>query len=209
MKFFSFIKDGDIRTAKKTKVIPKEEFEILMDAYELLEKVKHEMNEYRKETIAECERLKEQAYEEGLQDGLEKFNEATLKLNQASKKIHDDFERKITPLAIQAARKILGEELKLNPKRIVEIILQALKPITSHKHVKIFVSKADLEILEKEKTNIKNILDQVETFFLQERSDIEPGGCIIETEGGIINAQLENQWRALEAAFESFLKLRQ
>ena len=37
-------------------------------------------------------------------------------------------------------------------------------------------------------------------------SGIEPGGCIIETEAGIINAQLENQWRSLENAFESFMK---
>ena len=32
------------------------------------------------------------------------------------------------------------------------------------------------------------------------------GVCIIETEAGIINASLENQWRALESAFEAFMK---
>ena len=33
---------------------------------------------------------------------------------------------------------------------------------------------------------------------------MEPGGCLIETEAGIINAQLENQWRSLEAAFKAY-----
>jgi type III secretion protein L len=41
---------------------------------------------------------------------------------------------------------------------------------------------------------------------LRDRSDIQPGGCIIETEGGIINAQLENQWRVLENALGILLK---
>ncbi len=209
MKFFSLVKDGELHTAPGTKVVPKEELESLIDSAKLLEKVDHEMKEYRKEVLKECENLKKEAHEEGFQEGLKRFNEATLKLNQESKKIHDDIQKKITPLTMQAARKILGEELKLNPKRIVEIVSQALKPITSHKYVKIFVNKADLEILDKEKENIKKILEQVDTFSLQERSDIEPGGCIIETEAGIINAQLENQWRALEAAFESFLKQQQ
>jgi len=206
MKFFSLIKDGELHAAPGTKVVPKEELESLIDSAELLAKVEHEMKEYRKEVLKECEDLKKEAYELGFQEGLKKLNEATLKLNQESKKIHDDIQKKITPLTMQAARKILGEELKLNPERIVEIVSQALRPITSHKYIKIFVNKADLEILDKEKENIKKLLEQVDTFSLQERSDIEPGGCIIETEAGIINAQLENQWRALEAAFESFLK---
>ena len=64
----------------------------------------------------------------------------------------------------------------------------------------------DLEPLEKERSKIKKIFEHLDSFSLQERADIEPGGCIIETEAGIINAQLENQWRALESAFESFMK---
>ncbi|MBI3211529.1 MAG: HrpE/YscL family type III secretion apparatus protein, partial [Simkania negevensis] len=42
-------------------------------------------------------------------------------------------------------------------------------------------------------------------FSLEDREDIAPGGCIIETEAGIINASLANQWQALEAAFAAFM----
>jgi type III secretion protein L len=61
-------------------------------------------------------------------------------------------------------------------------------------------------MIENSKSKIKKIFEHLESLSIQERSDIEPGGCMIETEAGIINAQLENQWRALEAAFESFMK---
>ncbi|MGD2169656.1 MAG: HrpE/YscL family type III secretion apparatus protein [Chlamydiota bacterium] len=208
MKFFSLIKEGQIHAAPGVKVISKEEFSLLLEAEEILKKAKHEVEEFKKQTHDECEKLKEQAYEDGFQKGLEELNEKILLMDREIKKIHEEVQKKIIPLSLQAARKILGEELQLNPERIVEIVSQALKPVTQHRHIKIYVNKGDLEILDEKKSKLKKNLEQVETFSIQERSDIEPGGCVIETEGGIINAQLENQWRALEAAFEAFLKKR-
>ncbi|MCB1083368.1 MAG: HrpE/YscL family type III secretion apparatus protein, partial [Simkania sp.] len=81
-----------------------------------------------------------------------------------------------------------------------------LKPVTQNHHIKIYVNKKDREILEEKKQDLRKSLDQVQTFSIEEREDVSPGGCIIETEAGIINASLENQWRALEAAFEAFMK---
>lgn len=101
----------------------------------------------------------------------------------------------------------MGEELKLHPDRIVDIVMTSLKPVTQHRKIVIYVNHADLEQLELNRNKIKKIFEHLDSLSIQERDDIEPGGCMIETEVGIINAQLETQWRALEAAFESF-KLR-
>jgi type III secretion protein L len=60
--------------------------------------------------------------------------------------------------------------------------------------------------LEANKPRIKEILEHIQTLSIKERHDITPGGCIIETETGIINASVENQWRALESAFERYMK---
>ena len=54
------------------------------------------------------------------------------------------------------------------------------------------------------KPKIKEILHQVELLTLQEKPDLAPGECIIQTEGGMINASIENQWAALERAFEKY-----
>lgn len=205
-KLFTFLKKGSIHLESPAKIIPKEDLETLLEANELLEMTKKNMQEHKEQTLDECEKLKEQAYEEGLQKGLTELNEKIIEIDHFFKQKNEEIQKKLIPLAIQAARKILGEELKITPQRIGEIVAQALKPVMQHKHVKIYVSKADKEILENEKEKIRSLLEQVETFSLQTRTDIEPGGCIIETEAGIINAQLENQWRALEQAFSAFLK---
>ena len=205
MKFFSLISNQEIKTSGE-KIIPAKEFSSLKKAEEILKQVKSESLEYKKQIAIECETLKESAFKQGFDEGLSKLNENILKLDREINKFEEEMQKKILPIALKAAKKILGEELKLHPDRIVDIVIQALKPVTQHYKIKIFVNKQDLDILESSKEKIKAILEQVKTLSIVERDDIEPGGCIIETEAGIINAQLENQWRALEIAFENFMK---
>jgi type III secretion protein L len=206
MKFFSLISGGVIKAAPGVKVIPKKEMEKILSGQQVLTQVKKDALAYRKQVAEECEKIKQTAAEEGFKQGLEKLNKHILKLHDQIEKAKEDVQDKMIPLALQAARKILGEELKLDRTKIVSIIKQALKPVTDHRQIKIFVSKEDLSILDEHKEEIKKILSQTKAFSIQERDDIEPGGCIIETEAGIINAQLENQWLALEAAFKAFEK---
>ena len=207
MKFFSLLSDEELHIApEKDKIIPAKDFTKLKKANDILKKVKHEAHEYKKKCIHEIEELKEQASQEGFAEGLNRFNKQLLHLDHEIKSLRDEFQKKILPIALQAAKKILSEELRLHADRIVDIVLQSLKPIIQHHQIKIYVNKTDLPELEKNKEKIKSILEQVESLALEEREDIEPGGCIIETEAGIINAQLENQWRSLEAAFKDFME---
>jgi type III secretion protein L len=68
------------------------------------------------------------------------------------------------------------------------------------------VNRKDLSILEANRPKLREIFESLESLAIRERADISSGSCIIETEGGIINALLENQWRVLEKAFENMLK---
>ncbi len=204
MKFFSFFKQ-EIHPEVGKKIIPKEQIGQLIEANEIVEIAKKDTEEYTQKVHAECKILKKEAKKEGFDEGLETFNEHIIKLEKITKTLKKELEKKVLPIALKAAKKILGEELKLHPDRIVEIVQQALKPVVQHHKITIYVNIQDLKTLEKEKENIKKMLQQVDILSIQERSDIQPGGCIIETEGGIINAQLENQWRAIESAFEKFM----
>ncbi|MBF8263546.1 MAG: Type secretion ATPase inhibitor [Parachlamydiales bacterium] len=206
MKFFSLLSQKDVHIAPNQKIIPASECSELQTAHDILKTVKHEAGEYRKNAVIEAEKIKEQGFQEGFQEGLTSLDAHIVALDHELKQIRDEIHKKILPLALKAARKIIGEELKLHQDRIVDIVLTALKPVTQHKKIVLYVNRADLEALEKQRSKIKKIFEHLDSFSLQERSDIEPGGCIIETEAGIINAQLENQFRALESAFDSFMK---
>lgn len=204
MKLFSLLSKEPVHLAPGQKVIPAEDFSTLLSALELVQKTHDQIKRAKRELFIEAEEVKEAAFQEGYQEGLKALNKHLLTLDHELKEIRQEVQKSLLPLALKAARKIMGEELRLHPERIVDIVLNALKPITQHKRVTIYVHKNDLQILEENRPKIKKIFEHLDSFSLQERADIEQGGCIIETEAGIINAQLENQWRALESAFAAF-----
>lgn len=207
MKYFSLIsKEEEIHPAEDQKVIPSDEFSTLVDASEILSKAKEDAVHYKEKVKKECQHLKEQAKEEGFEEGLKRFNEEILRFDGELKRLRHEMQKLILPIALKAARKIVGKELELFPETIVDIVLQALTPALQSKRITIYVNKSDRGILDAEKSKIREILDQVESLSIHERADIAPGGCIIETESGIINATVDNQWRALEAAFEKYVK---
>lgn len=206
-RLFSLIYQGEIHPASDKKVIAIEDYATLMEASEILERAREDVDAYKKSAEEESKRLKEQAKKEGFDEGLKQINDKILALDQEIKRLRHEMNKLVLPLALKAAKKIVARELEIHPETIVDIVKQALVPATQNHRITIWVNKADKEILEAEKAKIKQILEHVEVLSIKERDDIAPGGCIIETESGIINAAIENQWRALESAFERYVKL--
>ncbi|MBI3236847.1 MAG: HrpE/YscL family type III secretion apparatus protein [Chlamydiales bacterium] len=207
MRFFSLLYQGEVHPADDEKVIPSEDFSILLEAKEILEKAKEDAKRYRTNTEIEGEELREKYRKEGFQEGLAQFNEHLLLFERHLRDLKIQLQGQILPLAIKVAQKVVSKELELHPETIVEIVIAALSPVTQNHRFTIYVNKADKEALDANKSKIKEILEQLKTLSIQERADISPGGCMIETESGIINATIENQWRALETAFEKHMKL--
>jgi len=205
MKYFSLIYADKAAKAPGGKIVPAEEFSHLLEGKELIEKIQSESEQYRKEVIEECERLKEEAERTGFEEGLRQWSEQLALLEKESQSIHDEVKRAVAPLALQATKRVVGRELEVNPEVIVEIVAQSLRAVTTHRKVTIYCNRADLEQLEKGREQLKSHFERIESFNIQERGDIEAGGVVIETEAGIINAQLSNQWRALETAFNQLL----
>lgn len=204
MKWFSLFYQGDLHPSTDEKVIPAKEFSTLIEAKEVLDKAREDSEKHLEETKKECEKLRKKAKEKGFEEGLEKFNEQMLYMDSQLKAIQHHLQQTILPIALKAAKRIVGKELDTFPETIVDIVIQAIAPIAESHRVTIFVNKQDKEILDKNKPKLKEILQQAEIFNIQEKSDISPGGCVIQTEGGMINATIENQWRALERAFEKY-----
>lgn len=207
MKFFSLFYQGDVHLATDKKIIPKEELSTLVSAQDVLEKAKEDAAAFHVATEKECEEIKKKAYDDGYAEGLHQFSEHLLQFEKELRKIRHETQKQLLPLALKAAKKIVGKELELHPESIVDMVMQTLSPIRQNHRIKIYVNKVDKDALDKEKGRIKEVFESLQSLSIQERADVAPGGCIIETESGIINASIENQWRALEAAFEKYMKL--
>jgi len=205
-KLFTLMKKGDLQIPPNKKIIPADEFSLLLSAKELLEDAKKESLEYRKEITKECEQLREEAQKEGFEAGLKTFNLQIALLEEEIKMQKARMQKKIASLATAAVKKIIGKELETHPEVIVDLVTTALKAVSQHKKVAIYVNKKELAFIEKERDKIKKNFEHLETLTIAARENVAPGGCVIETEAGIINAQLDNQINALKKAFEHILQ---
>ncbi|WP_201456415.1 HrpE/YscL family type III secretion apparatus protein [Chlamydia sp. 17-3921] len=205
MKFFSLIhKDNDVSLNKK--ILSPEAFSTLLEAKELLDKTKADSEAFLKSTEEECIKLCQAAKDQGFQEGCEKWNQQLAFLQKEAHHLRDQFRDSLVHLAIASVKKIIGKELEMHPETIVSIISQALKELTQNKQITIYLNPQDLPLVEKSRPDLKQIVEYADALILTTKQDIAPGGCIIETEAGIVNAQLDVQLSALEKAFSSILK---
>lgn len=207
-KFFSLIHGDSLHVAPKTKVIPADQFSTLQSAEEVLETVKLDAEQYKIEVVAEFEASKEQAQKEGFEAGFQQWAEKIAQLEEEIKKVRADLEKMVMPVAIKAAKKIVNKEIELSENTIIDIVSTTLKAVSQHKKVTIYVNPDDLNTIENNRNQLKQLFESLESLSIRPRPDIQKGGCVIETEGGIINAQIENRWRILEAAFEKLMQIK-
>lgn len=191
---------------EKSKVVPAEQFSQLLSAEEILSQAEKELELGRIALEEERERVLEKAKKEGTEEGLKQFHDLLTHFDRQMQQVRHEVSRQILPIAIKAARKIVGRQLDLHPDTIIDIVRQALAPITENKHIILYVNKQDREHLEARKPELAALLPQIESFSVQESNDIEPGGCRIWTESGFLNVELETQWRVLEKALKQYFQ---
>jgi len=201
MYTFTLIRRGEVHTGEG-KIIPKDAASDLVSSIEVLREAKEEAGGILDEARKEAEEIRSRAKSEGFNEGLEMFNEHIKMFEDRLKVLRHEMQKAMLPLVLKSTRKIVGEQLEINPDSVVSIVQESIKSVSNARTVKLFVNKGDVDLLEKEKERLKGSFEMLESFTIEERGDVERGGCIIETERGILNATLENQFRALERAFE-------
>lgn len=201
-KLLTLIYGDRVHLAPEEKVIKKDLFSELLDAKELLNRIKLESKQYKLSVTKESEHLKEQAEQEGFKQGFEKWLTKVRELEERIEAVKAELEKSITPLSLMAAKKIVGREIELDPNAIVDIVRSHLKAVKQSKKITVWVSRVDFAALDKNKQQLKENFEELEVFSVRPRDDLTKGGCIIETESGIINATIENQWALVEKVFQ-------
>ncbi|MCH1429636.1 MAG: HrpE/YscL family type III secretion apparatus protein [Chlamydiales bacterium] len=211
MKLFQLLplEEQELLANLDKKVIPSEDFSKIIEAQELIEHIKESTKNYKEQVATECERIKEKAQEEGFAEGLSKWNEQLALLEQETETVKNEMQKIIVDLAMKAAKKIVGQEIEQNPNAIVGIVSNTLKPVSQHQKITVYVHPSSVQALEKHKPQLLQIVEHAKSFSIEEKDDIKLGGCVIETEAGIINAELDLQWQALETAFQTLIKKRE
>jgi flagellar biosynthesis/type III secretory pathway protein FliH len=99
--------------------------------------------------------------------------------------------------------KIIGKELTVNPKAVTDIVAQTIEAANVQGSGCIRVNPQDYEILGPLWDAIPSLQPSGRTWELVADKNITRGSCLIETNGGIIDARLETQLAQVSAAIET------
>lgn len=200
-KLFSLLYGKEAHINGSEKRIPASEFSLVQSAAELVDTVKQEAEQYRMEVVKECEMMNELAQREGFEAGFTQWAEQINLLEQERKSLQQAMEKTIIPVALKAARKIVGREIELTETTVVDIVSQHLKSVAQHKKIIIYTSKQDFAILERHRETLKKLFESLDSLSIQVKEGLKRGSFVIETDKGIMDAQLDQIWEILEKVF--------
>lgn len=158
------------------------------------------------EAMQKIEDARKIAYEGGYANGRNEATEELMPKYQAMKVIFDQWnamkDRLLKELELDAAqlslaigRKIVGYELRGCVKVLKQVVHEAMKVIRDRKIIRIRVSLEDKESF---KLGAREFFSTFgEEVDVVEDPHISQGGCIIETDIGNVDAQMETRWNMI------------
>ena len=123
------------------------------------------------------------------------------------KEILDSLEGQVVELAILVVRRVV-KVLSENQKNVViNNIIQALQRLKSRSDIVVRVNLSDLEFATEHKSMFIREIEGDTKLTLAEDSSVEPGGCVIETDFGEIDARISSQLNEIESRIRDLLPI--
>ena len=132
---------------------------------------------------------------------MEEFTDAILKVRESKEKFFAEAEAEVIKLVLTISEKVIGKLAQEYKEVILSIIQQAMERSLGDRIV-IRLHPEDWKRIQTEEKVFKEKLDKTKHLHFKEDDTIERGGCVVETEIGTIDAQLDTQLKAIRKALE-------
>jgi flagellar assembly protein FliH len=194
------------KSKEKTTVKMYKEADFVAEARRVLDKAQQE--------AAGIERF---AYEQGFVQGeeagkrlgiqqlepyLDQFKKLVVDIATARERLLDEMEPKVVKLALAIAERVVKRVVEEDRELAVRVAKSAIERIVDKQRLVIHVSRSDYDLLS-ELTPEFLAMEGVKECSIESDPNIEPGSCIIETEGGTIDACIYTAMEAINELVES------
>lgn len=161
-----------------------------------------------------------EAYELGKDDGRERaygeysaeFQEKLSRLEEVLNSIgtlKNDLvtfnEAHLIRLVFQVASRLAMDEIRERPDVIIGIMKNAIESAQTEENITVHVSKEDFAFINSIRERLGKEGEILKKIHLEESETVHPGGCIIETNYGSVDATVERRIEKLWAALEEKL----
>jgi len=163
--------------------------------------------------------VKKKAYlmgrEEGFAQGKEEVERLIGRLQvilngaiDLKKNIVENTEKQVIDLVLLIVRKVVKVVSEAERKVVVENVREALKKVGKETEIAIRVNLGDLGLVTKHKKAFIAMVEELKNVRIEEDSRVDPGGCIIETSFGDIDARVQTQLQVLEEKIRELIPIR-
>lgn len=184
-------------------VVPAEQYQALLDAQGIVESALEQAEQIRSEAHAEYERQKEKGYHDGLMQGRQEIAEEMVDSVGEAVDYFSNLEGQTIQLVTHAIRKVIGE--MGNRDRIVAVVQHALEVARSQTKATVRVCVDDVEAVQQRLDEIMRPYPNIQFIDVVADSRLTAGGCILETDVGVVDASIDVQLAAIEKSLAKSL----
>lgn len=158
----------------------------------------------------EADTIKKSAFEEGYRKGLEQAeadmqtfrNEITTFMN-ATQNVFEYIAPDILEISIDIAKKVIKKEVETDPQVLINTIVDVLKTISkSEPKINIRVKPQAVQFIKDTLPNITYQYGIDAKINIVADPSLEEGGCVFQTNNGIVDASIDTQLEIIKKALE-------
>jgi len=123
-------------------------------------------------------------------------------MEDTKKTMINNLEHILLRFCVELTKKIVSRELETNKEIITATIKRALTMIADRENILIRVSPGDMDVAKGNKEFLDSVTERLENVRIEEDARISKGGCIIESNSGLVDARLGVQLEEVEALVE-------
>ena len=158
----------------------------------------------------EAENIKKSAFEEGYRKGLEQsaadlenFRSELSNFMNAKKDVFEYIAPDILEISVDIAKKIIKKEVESDPQVLINTIIDVLKTVSkSEPKINIRVKPQAVQFIKDTLPNITYQYGIDAKINIVSDPSIEDGGCIFQTNNGIVDASIDTQLEIIKKALE-------
>ncbi len=179
---------------------------------EIMKKTTDEIEEMLSQAKENAKKTEKEGYDKGYKEGHDKGSEDGLKeatslmeslieavdsLKNVRRSFYEKSEKEMVDLVSRTVAEIVYRETSEGGDIIADVIRNAVKDLHTKQFIKIRLNPVDMEIAQKLEDELIKSIDEVEGVEMKEDPAVSPGGCIIESNIGELDATVETRLKAM------------
>ncbi len=180
--------------------ITKEAHEASLEAKDILAMAQEQAAQLLEDARREKDQVLAESTARGYAAGLDQWNDALADAWKQREDFLSKHETELIKLAVAVAKKVIGRSVEMDPGTVLQTAKEALRSVRSERRVTIKVNPSDEAALREQTASLKILGAEVGELVIIGNPSIEAGGCIVESDLGMIDAQIGTQLASIENA---------